>query len=64
MTVTVNINPSDIATNRPEALELILQIFAARRDCVFTIAAIRGLIDALSNDMTREEIAKELGFKP
>lgn len=64
MTITLEARPEDFATNNDDALETILRIDARRADCDFTLSAIKGLIEGLTNDMPREQIANELGFKP
>lgn len=64
MTITFEARPEDFATNNDDAMETILRIDSRRADCAFTLSVIKKLTEDLEGDMTREEIAKELGFKP
>lgn len=51
------------ALDKSGARKLIMEIDAAQQCCDFTVRTIKELIDILECDMTREEIAKELGFR-
>lgn len=50
------------ALSKASARELIMKIDAAQQCCDFTVRTIKELIDILEYDMTRREIATELGF--
>lgn len=47
--------------SKASARELIIKIDAAQC-CDFTVRTIKELIDILERDMTRKDIAEELGF--
>ncbi len=48
--------------DKQSARKLIMAIDAAQQCCHFTVNIIKELIDVLECDMTRGEIAEELGF--
>lgn len=48
--------------SKASARELIMKIDAAQQCCDFTVRTIKELIDILECDMTRKDIAEELGF--
>lgn len=48
--------------SKSSARELIIKIDAAQQCCDFTVKTIQELIDILECEMTRSEIAEELGF--
>lgn len=64
MTATVEISARNLAQNSDDAFAWIVAIDGFRCECSFTIRVLKKLIESLESDMTREEIANELGFKP
>ena len=48
--------------SKASARDLIMKIDAAQQCCDFTVRTIKELIDILECDMTRKDIAEELGF--
>jgi hypothetical protein len=61
----ITINEGTIVENLDsiQARNLIKLIDAYQKCCHFTCSVIKMLIEDLECDMTREEIAEELGFK-
>jgi hypothetical protein len=65
MTIYVDISAKDLirGMSKREVAELITEIDAEIGDCDFSMTLIKQLVDVLECDMTREDIAEELGFK-
>ena len=61
----IEINEDVVVENleKSQARDLIVLIDAYQQCCHFTVSVINALIDNLECDMTREDIAEELGFK-
>lgn len=64
MKIPIEINLNDIveSINKDDALDLILALDAKRGECDFTLNLLKELIKSLETDMSRQEIADELGF--
>jgi hypothetical protein len=63
MEITINETMIANGLNASEARNLIKVIDAYQGCCDFTCGIIKMLIEDLECDMTRDEIAEELGFK-
>jgi hypothetical protein len=65
MTIYLDLSAKDMIRGMSprEVTELIKEIDAEIGDCDFSVKLIKQLVDALECDMTREDIAEELGFK-
>jgi hypothetical protein len=64
MKIPIEINLYDIidSINKDDSLDLILKLDEQRGDCDFTLNLLKKLIESLESDMSRQEIADELGF--
>ena len=64
MKIPIEINLYDVidSINKDDSLDLILRLGEKRGDCDFTLNLLKKLIESLESDMSRQEIADELGF--
>ena len=65
MTIYLDLSAKDMirGMSKREVTEFIKEIDAEIGDCDFSIKLIKQLVDVLGSDMTRQEIAEELGFQ-
>jgi hypothetical protein len=63
MEITINEDALARGLDASEARKLIKAIDAYQGCCHFTCGLVKMLIEDLECDMTRDEIAEELGFK-
>ena len=67
MILSIDIEPSKLITSstHSELFDFILQLDKEVADCDFTISLVKKLLISLENDgdMSREEIAKDIGYK-
>ena len=63
MEITINEDTLARGLDKSEARKLIKAIDAYQGCCDFTCGLVKMLIEDLECDMTRDEIAEELGFK-
>ena len=61
--VTINLKELVRGLDRVDAANLIEAIDLEIAECDFTLAFLNKAIKSLEADMSREDIAKELGFK-
>jgi len=63
MKITIDEDTLASGLDASEARKLIIAIDAYQGCCHFTCGLVKMLIEGLECDMTRDEIAEELGFK-